>query len=111
MPQSGVTKQSGYRIARAWHGHNGGRPLYLTRHHEATGVVYRVEDFYTDQVSCGTQAAAKTQAMDRLRDEGHVCSTNCQDWRPLCPDCGTCLMFLRTDDRTHIYRCYQHGVL
>jgi uncharacterized C2H2 Zn-finger protein len=28
-----------------------------------------------------------------------------------CPTCGAPLVYVRTDDRTHVYRCPRHGAI
>lgn len=71
------------RIASSWHDHNGGLTLYLTRHDEGEGLVYRVENLYGEQLSWNNEAEAKSRAADRLREAGHVCSDKCKPWASL----------------------------
>ena len=70
-----------HRIEESWHDHNGGLSLYLTRHDEGAGPVYRVENWFTDQISWNTESEAKKTAADRLAAEGHRCTDCCYDWR------------------------------
>lgn len=71
------------RIEESWHKHNGGLTLYLTRHDEGAGPVYRVENVLGEQLSWNSEAEAKNRAAEALRAQGHVCSPECSGWKPI----------------------------
>jgi hypothetical protein len=71
------------RIARSWHDYKGGLTLYLTRHDEGAGPVYRVENLHGTQLSWNNEAEAKSRAAALLREDGHTCSADCKDWEQI----------------------------
>ena len=71
------------RIEECWHDHGSGLSLYLTRHDEGAGTVYRVEDLAGQQLSWHNEEEAKARAADRLRELGHECTRRCTGWRPV----------------------------
>ena len=71
------------RIEKCWHEHGAGLPLYLTRHDEGAGPVYRVEDLFGQQVPWHNEAQAKDRAAALLRERGHVCTERCTGWEPM----------------------------
>lgn len=73
------------RVEECWHDHGGGLSLYLTRHDEGAGPVYRVENLVGQQVSWHDEAEAKRRAVDRLRELGHECTAQCTGWTPIAP--------------------------
>lgn len=73
------------RIQRCWHGEGaGGFSLVMTFHDSGQGPVYRIEaDDGTQLAWTGTELDAKARADDRLREEGHQCSSRCTAWSPI----------------------------
>lgn len=57
--------------------------LYLTRHDEGAGPVFRVENHSGVHVSWGTADAAEAGAAAVLQEDGHECSDKCQNWMPI----------------------------
>ncbi len=70
------------RIARCWHDEGaGGFSLVMTFHDSGQGPVYRIEaDDGTQLAWTATELDAKARADDRLREEGHQCSSRCTAW-------------------------------
>jgi hypothetical protein len=68
------------RILQSWHDHDGGVTLFITRHDEGAGPVYRLEDQNGNQWARGNEAKVKEDATRRLFEMGHQCAGNCRDW-------------------------------
>jgi hypothetical protein len=71
------------RVLQSWHDHGGGVTLYITRHDEGAGPVYRLEDLVGHQWSWGNEAKAKGVASKLLEEIGHRCSDKCKSWEPI----------------------------
>jgi hypothetical protein len=70
------------RIQRCWHDEGaGGFSLVMTFHESGQGPVYRIEaDDGTQLAWTETELDAKARADERLREEGHQCSSRCTAW-------------------------------
>lgn len=58
--------------------------LYITRHNEGAGDVYRSERRDGEQIARGSFDTVKADTREWLQREGHVCSRQCSDdWEDL----------------------------
>ncbi len=69
------------RIARRWHDTGGlGTALFITRHNEGVGDVYRAESGGAQIAWVGNEDAAKMAADEFMTAPRHACSAECSEW-------------------------------
>ena len=71
------------RILKSWHDHKDGIWLYITRHNEDAGPVYRLEDLTGRQWAWRHEDKAREVAHRLLGEIGHKCTAKCRYWSPV----------------------------